>query len=60
LIIASLISLAHNVQSTPCRLVEDISAFYKWMTEAEGLLFRKLPLGVIGITRGAEAFPILG
>jgi hypothetical protein len=58
--IASLVSLAHKVQSTYSRLVEDIRGFYDWMTQAEGLLFPKPPLDFIGIIRGAEAFPILG
>jgi hypothetical protein len=57
--IASLLSLAHKVQSTRSRLVEDITGSYDWMTQAEGLLFPEPPLVFIGITRGAEAFPIL-
>jgi len=58
--IASLVSLAHKVQSPPSRLVEDIRGIYDWMTEAGGLLFPKPRLVFIGIIRGAEAFPIPG
>jgi hypothetical protein len=58
--IASLVSRTHQVPAAGDRLGADFSGFYDWMTEAGGLLFPKPPLVLIGITRGAGAFPILG
>jgi hypothetical protein len=58
--IASLVSRTRQVPAAGDGLAADFSGFYDWMTKAGGLLFPKLPLVFIGITRGAGAFPVLG
>jgi len=58
--IASLVSRTRQVPAAGDGLAADFSGFSDWMTETGGLLFPKPPLVFIGITRVAEAFPILG
>jgi hypothetical protein len=58
--IASLVSRTRHDPAAGDGLATDFCGFYDWMTEAGRLLFPKLPLVFMGITRGAEAFPILG